>query len=53
MEVSVFMNLKADRPCYVRILEASRSLDLDFNFLLRVFRLLYGNESVVVFKVID
>lgn len=53
MEIKVYLNIKAERPCFVRLVPFNSSVEMDFNLLLKAFRLLYGDSAVVEFKVID
>ena len=53
MEIKVFINRDAERPCFCRILNFTSSVEFDFNLILRSMRILYGSDCIVYFKVID
>lgn len=53
MEIKVFLNRKSEHPCFARIVEYNQTLEFDFNLVLCSMRILYGQDCIVEFKVID
>lgn len=53
MEIKVFLNRQADKPCYQRIVSQNSAVTQDFNLLLQSMRILYGPQCVVHFVVFD
>lgn len=53
MEIKVFLNRQSDRPCFARIVDFNQILEFDFNLILRSMRILYGQDCIIEFKVID
>lgn len=53
MEIKVFINRTAERPCFCRIVNYNSCVEFDFNLVLRSMRILYGSDCIVEFKVID
>ena len=53
MEIKVFINRNAERPCFSRIVNYNSCVEFDFNLVLRSMRILYGSDCIVEFKVID
>ena len=51
MEIKVFLNRKADKPVFCRIVEYNDSIRVDFQKLIEVFKVLFGSECVVCFNV--
>lgn len=53
MEIKVFLNRNAEKPCFARIIPFNSSVTVEFNLLLRSMRILFGDDCVVQFNVID
>ena len=53
MEIKVYISRQSERPTFCRIIQFSASVEFDFNLILRSMRILYGQDCVVEFKVID
>lgn len=49
----MFLNRRSERTCFVRFVEFNKTLEFDFNLVLRSMRILFGQDCIVVFKVID
>ena len=51
MEIKVFLNANAEKPCYVRLIQMVDGVEIDFSLLLRAMRILYGTDCIVEFKI--
>ena len=52
MEIKVFLNLKCDKPCFVRHVITNDAVTVDYACLLRSMRILFGPDCVVEFKIV-
>ena len=52
MEIKVFLNLKSDKPVFVRQVITNDALTVDYACLLRSMRILFGADCVVEFKIV-
>ena len=52
MEIKVYLSLTSKSPVFVRQVLCDRSLDIDFNLLLKSMKILFGENCVVEFRCI-
>lgn len=53
MEMSVYLNSKAEKPVFRRIVILNENVSFDFNRCISVMRDLFGSSCIVEFKVMS
>lgn len=52
MEIKVYLNRKADKPVFCRIVPTNDALSIDYQTLARAMYILFGNDCVIEFRLV-
>ena len=52
MEIKVYLNKKADKPVFCRIVPTNDALSLDYNCIGRALRIMFGSDCIIEFTLV-